>query len=50
MDYILIGVGIVMMISGILGGILPVLPGPPLSYIGLLMLHFQSVTNFLPVF
>lgn len=46
MDYILIGVGIVMMISGILGGILPVLPGPPLSYIGLLLLHFTERYQF----
>ncbi|HKL31316.1 MAG TPA: DUF456 domain-containing protein [Tangfeifania sp.] len=50
MDYILIGVGIVMMISGILGGILPVLPGPPLSYIGLLMLHFTERYQFSPRF
>jgi uncharacterized protein YqgC (DUF456 family) len=46
MDYILIGVGIVMMISGILGGVLPVLPGPPLSYIGLLLLHFTEHYQF----
>lgn len=46
MDYILIGVGIVMMISGILGGVLPVLPGPPLSYIGLLLLHFTERYQF----
>ncbi len=50
MDYILIGVGIVMMISGILGGILPVLPGPPLSYIGLLLLHFTERYQFSPRF
>jgi uncharacterized protein YqgC (DUF456 family) len=46
MDYLLIGVGIVMMISGILGGVLPVLPGPPLSYIGLLLLHFTERYQF----
>lgn len=46
MDYILIGVGIIMMISGILGGVLPVLPGPPLSYIGLLLLHFTERYQF----
>ena len=50
MDYILIGVGIVMMISGILGGVLPVLPGPPLSYIGLLLLHFTERYQFSPRF
>jgi len=46
MDYLLIGLGIVMMISGILGGVLPVLPGPPLSYIGLLLLHFTERYQF----
>lgn len=39
-----------MMISGILGGILPVLPGPPLSYIGLLLLHFTERYQFSPRF
>jgi uncharacterized protein YqgC (DUF456 family) len=46
MDYILIGLGIVFIISGILGGVLPVLPGPPLSYIGLLLLHFTAKYQF----
>lgn len=46
MDYFLIGVGVIFMIGGILGGILPVLPGPPLSYVGLLMLHFTQDHQF----
>ena len=46
MDYILIGLGIIFMISGILGGVIPVLPGPPLSYIGLLLLHFTEQYQF----
>jgi len=46
MDYFLIGFGILLMLSGILGGILPVLPGPPLSYIGLLLLHFTERYQF----
>lgn len=46
MDYLLIGLGIVFMISGILGGVLPVLPGPPLSYIGILLLHFTENYQF----
>jgi len=46
MDYILIGLGILFIIGGILGGILPVLPGPPLSYAGLLLLHFTSRYQF----
>jgi uncharacterized protein len=51
MDYVLIALGALFIISGILGGILPVLPGPPMSYIGLLLLHitekYQFSTRFL---
>ena len=50
MDYLLIGFGIVFIISGILGGILPVLPGPPLSYLGLLLLHFTERYHYSPRF
>jgi uncharacterized protein YqgC (DUF456 family) len=46
MDYFLIGFGILLMVSGILGGILPILPGPPLSYVGLLLLHFTERYQF----
>ena len=45
-DFILIGFGILLMIAGILGCILPVIPGPPLSYVGLLMLHFTERYHF----
>ncbi len=46
MDYVLIGLGVILMISGLLGCILPILPGPPLSYLGLLMLHFTERYEF----
>ena len=46
MDYVLIGLGFLFIIGGILGGVLPVLPGPPLSYVGLLLLHFTSRYQF----
>lgn len=46
MDYILIGFGIAMTIAGILGCVLPIVPGPPLNYIGLLLLHFTSRVQF----
>ena len=46
MDYVLIVFGILFIIGGILGGVLPVLPGPPLSYIGLLLLHFTERYSF----
>ncbi|MFZ0472119.1 MAG: DUF456 domain-containing protein [Bacteroidales bacterium] len=46
MDYVLLVLAIVMMIVGIAGCLLPVLPGPPLTYLGLVVLHF---TKFGPV-
>ena len=46
MDYVLLCLAIVMMIVGIAGCLLPVLPGPPLTYLGLVVLHF---TKFGPV-
>ena len=46
MDYILICFGIILLITGIFGCILPVIPGPPLNYVGLLLLHFTSKYQF----
>lgn len=37
---ILIILAVVLLISGIAGSVLPVLPGPPLSWLGLLILKF----------
>ena len=38
MDYILLSIGLICMIVGILGSFLPILPGPPISWVGLLLL------------
>ncbi len=46
MDYFLIAFGIVFIILGLAGCVLPVIPGPPLSYIALLLLHFTSGSQF----
>ncbi len=46
MDFVLIGFGIILMTVGIIGCVLPLLPGPPLNYIGLLLLHFTGRYNF----
>jgi uncharacterized protein YqgC (DUF456 family) len=51
MDYVLIGIGIILLIAGILGCVIPLLPGPPLNYLALLLLHlttrFQFSSKFL---
>ncbi len=46
MDTVLIISGIILMLLGIAGAVLPVLPGPPLSYAGLLLLHFTAKYQF----
>ena len=46
MDYILLSIGLLCMILGILGSFLPVLPGPPISWLGLLLLFS---TNAVPM-
>ena len=42
MDLILIAISLILIITGILGSFLPVLPGVPVSWLGLLLLHFTS--------
>ena len=34
------------MLAGLTGCLLPILPGPPLSFIGILFLHFRSYGEF----
>lgn len=46
MDYVLIGFGVVFIVSGLLGCVVPIIPGPPLSYIGILLLHFTEKYQF----
>ena len=45
MDIVLLLIGFILMLLGILGSFLPVLPGPPISWVGLLLLH---LTNAVP--
>lgn len=46
MDILLIILGAICLLIGLIGSILPALPGPPLSYIGLLLLHFTDRVQF----
>lgn len=45
MDYLLLALAIVLMILGIAGCLLPILPGPPLTYLGLVVLHFTRFAD-----
>lgn len=42
MDIVLLVLGFVLMLTGILGSFLPVLPGTPVSWLGLLLLHLTT--------
>lgn len=46
MDWFLIILSFILILAGLIGCILPVLPGPPLSYIGLLLAHFTRFAGF----
>jgi len=50
MDIFLIISGSLLMILGIAGCLLPMLPGPPLSYLGLIAIQLSSKINFSPKF
>jgi hypothetical protein len=42
MDIVLLVLGFILMITGILGSFLPVLPGTPVSWLGLLLLYLTD--------
>ena len=42
MDILLVLLGLVCMILGLIGSFLPILPGPPVSWLGLLLLYFTE--------
>jgi uncharacterized protein YqgC (DUF456 family) len=46
MDIFLIILGSLLMVLGILGCFLPVLPGPPLSYLGFIAIQFTEKVEF----
>tara|TARA_R110000868_G_scaffold261508_4_gene519668 strand:+ start:96 stop:572 length:477 start_codon:yes stop_codon:yes gene_type:complete len=50
MDYVWTILGIALLISGIIGCLLPVLPGPPLGFLSLLVLQFKTDPPFSTTF
>ena len=46
MDILLIILGILCLIAGLAGCILPMIPGPPVAYTGLLLLHLTDMAQF----
>ena len=48
MDLILVSIGFILCIVGLIGSVLPVLPGPPLGWLGLLFLEITIAipTNY----
>lgn len=46
MDVFLIIIAAILMLLGLLGCILPALPGPPVSYAGFILLHFTDKVQF----
>lgn len=50
METALVIVSFLFLLAGLLGSILPALPGPPLSYAGLLLLQWSGRGNFSPAF
>jgi len=50
MEMVLAVLAFLFLLVGLLGSVIPVLPGPPLSYIGLLLLQWSGYGGFSPVF
>lgn len=42
MDILLTVIGLLFMIIGLIGSVLPIIPGPPLSWVGLLLLYLTD--------
>jgi len=45
MDYLLLSLAVLFIVLGIIGCLVPILPGPPLSYLGLVLVHFTRFAD-----
>jgi len=46
MDYVLFAIAVLLCITGVLGAILPALPGPPLNYAAVWLIHLTKRGNY----
>ena len=46
MDILLIIIGSICLLAGLIGCIVPMLPGPPIAYMALVLLHFTDKVQF----
>ena len=46
MTILLVILGLICLLVGLIGCVVPVLPGPPLSYVGILLMHFTDKYEF----
>ena len=46
LDIILIILGVLCLMTGLMGCVLPFLPGPPVAYLGLIFLHFTDKVQY----
>ena len=50
MEIFLVILAFILLVFGILGAVVPMLPGPPLSFIGLLLMHWSGYGEFSSTF
>lgn len=46
METVIFIIALILLVIGLLGSMIPGLPGPPLSFIGILLIHFFTGTQF----
>lgn len=46
LEILLIVLGVILMVVGLIGCVLPVIPGPPISWAGILLLHLTDRIQF----